>query len=150
MTYREKLKLEYPEKINRSYIGGCKGCPKDYGYEDEYNLPYCSFENCKECWDREIPESDALNCSETLNCSDLISRQAAIDALMAAIDDVGILDGADIKVVFDNLPSAQPEIIYCKDCNNLKSDEYHHWCKSHGGFFNPEKDFCSRAERRTE
>lgn len=41
--------------------------------------------------------------------SDLISRQAAIDALMAAIDDVGILDGADIKVVFDNLPPVQPE-----------------------------------------
>lgn len=40
---------------------------------------------------------------------DLISRQAAIDALMDAIDDVGILDGEDIKVVFDNLPSAQPE-----------------------------------------
>ena len=40
---------------------------------------------------------------------DLISRQQAIDALMAAIDDVGVLDGADIKVVFDNLPSAQPE-----------------------------------------
>ena len=41
-----------------------------------------------------------------------------------------------------------PEVILCKDCDNLKSDEYHHWCKSHGGFFNPEKDFCSRAERR--
>jgi len=40
---------------------------------------------------------------------DLISRQAAIDALMVAIDDVGILDGDDIKMVFDNLPSAQPE-----------------------------------------
>lgn len=37
---------------------------------------------------------------------DLISRQAAIDALMVAIDDVGILDSDDIKVVFDNLPSA--------------------------------------------
>ena len=41
-----------------------------------------------------------------------------------------------------------PEVILCKDCDNLKSDEYHHWCKSHGGFFNPEKDFCSRAVRR--
>ena len=48
--------------------------------------------------------------------SDLISRQAAIDALMVAIDDVGILDGDDIKVVFDNLQSAQQEIIRCKDC----------------------------------
>ena len=27
-----------------------------------------------------------------------------------------------------------PEVILCKDCDNLKSDEYHHWCKSHGGF----------------
>ena len=42
--------------------------------------------------------------------SDLISRQAAIDALMVAIDDVGILDGDDIKVVFDSLPSAQSEL----------------------------------------
>lgn len=41
--------------------------------------------------------------------SDLIERQAAIDALAVAIDDVGILDGDDIKIVFDNLPSAQPE-----------------------------------------
>ena len=51
----------------------------------------------------------STNCSEFPNNSDLISRQATIDALMAAIDDVGILDGADIKVVFDNLPSVQPE-----------------------------------------
>ena len=42
--------------------------------------------------------------------SDLISRQAAFDALMVAIDDVGILDGDDIRVVFDNLPSAQSEL----------------------------------------
>jgi hypothetical protein len=40
---------------------------------------------------------------------DLISRQQAIDALMAAIDDVGVLDGADIKTVFDMLPSVQHE-----------------------------------------
>jgi hypothetical protein len=49
------------------------------------------------------------NCSEIPNNSDTISKQQAIDALMAAIDDVGVLDGADIKVVFDNLPPAQPE-----------------------------------------
>ena len=42
--------------------------------------------------------------------TDTISRQAAIDALMVAINDVGILDGDDIRVVFDNLPSAQSEL----------------------------------------
>ena len=37
--------------------------------------------------------------------SDLISRQAAVDALMVAVDTVGILDAEDIKVVFDDLPT---------------------------------------------
>lgn len=56
---------------------------------------------------------------------DLIRRQQAIDALMAAIDDVGILDGADIKAVFDNLPPAQPEPqwILCSE----KMPEEHEW-----------------------
>ena len=41
--------------------------------------------------------------------SDLISRQAALNALTDAVKSVGVLDADDIKVVFDNLPSAQPE-----------------------------------------
>ena len=75
-------------------------------------------------WDRDIdrnPYGDALNMaiealkaqlSKENTTKDAISRQQAIDALMAAIDDVGVLDGADIKVVFDNLPPAQPEPTY--------------------------------------
>ena len=54
-------------------------------------------------------EHEKAQFSKESTTKDTISRQAAIDALMAAIDDVGVLDGADIKVVFDNLPSAQPE-----------------------------------------
>ena len=46
---------------------------------------------------------------------DLISRRAAIDALMVAVDTVGILDAEDIKVVFDDLPSAQPEPLTDKE-----------------------------------
>jgi len=55
MTCREKLKMEHPEKVSSSQIGGCLGCPSTYGY-----LPYpeggCVGKNCNECWDREIPE----------------------------------------------------------------------------------------------
>lgn len=40
---------------------------------------------------------------------DLISRQAVLDALMVAVDDVGVLDAEDIETVFALLPSAQPE-----------------------------------------
>ena len=50
------------------------------------------------------------------NVGDIISRQAAIKALMAAVDDVGVLDKEDIKKVLDMLPSVEPEIIRCKDC----------------------------------
>jgi len=41
--------------------------------------------------------------------SDMISRQAAIDALMDAVKKVGVLDADDIKTVFDALPSVQHE-----------------------------------------
>ncbi len=56
MTFREKLKKEHPERVNDAwYIGGCNGCPHQYGYEEG---THCSrnYSNCRECWDREIPE----------------------------------------------------------------------------------------------
>lgn len=58
MTFREKLKREHPEMVNERYIGGCKGCPSGYGYGD--NMPNCSHVTCAECWNREIPGSEAL------------------------------------------------------------------------------------------
>jgi len=60
----------------------------------------------------EMPSAQPEKCTdkrtETHAC-DLISRQAAIDALMVAVDDVGVLDAEDIETVFALLPSAQPE-----------------------------------------
>lgn len=63
MTYREKLKKEYPEKINLISWGGCEGCPGTYDYSDD-EYPRCPYgrpngSNCSKCWDREIPEKSA-------------------------------------------------------------------------------------------
>lgn len=69
MTYREKLKQEYPENVSDIYAGGCKGCPKTYGYgpEDGATRETCitqqkfmwiNKELCRQCWDREIPEEE--------------------------------------------------------------------------------------------
>ena len=66
MTFKEKLKKEYPDKINNRVKGGCRGCPHDYGYEIyEEKHEYCFFPknkepgaNCKACWNREIPEEE--------------------------------------------------------------------------------------------
>lgn len=78
--------------------------------------------------------------------SELIDRQAAIDAL----DRIGSLDTeADKKYaisVFEELPSAQPEIIRCKDCK--------HWdgVDTCDVIDAPvwDDDFCSMAERRID
>ena len=55
MTFREKLQLEHPEKVNDKYDGGCYGCPNDYGYETAISQ-YCASRLCSFCWDREMPE----------------------------------------------------------------------------------------------
>lgn len=57
LTFREKLKQEHPEKLKVTYGGGCKGCPKDYGYINEKcPMQDKKVKNCRECWDREITE----------------------------------------------------------------------------------------------
>ena len=107
---------------------------------------------------------------------DVISRQAAIDALWKALyeyedktekqfqesEDLDVGDWIEHRIFVQNmndidrqtilnLPSAQPEIIHCKDCI------YYRWeidmCEY--PFSTPhnvvhEYDYCSKAERRTD
>ena len=58
MTCREKLKIEYPDKVNNITGCGCTGCPSGYGYlpDPYYCKHYGDPELCTKCWDREIPE----------------------------------------------------------------------------------------------
>lgn len=66
MTCREKLKIEHPDEVKERYYGGCCGCPHTYGYLDppdrcaEEIKP--SEEDCRVCWDREIPETSLCKC----------------------------------------------------------------------------------------
>lgn len=58
MTCREKLAMEHPEFVSNVFLGGCRGCPDDYGYMDR--ILYCHQPNlnCYDCWNREIPGSE--------------------------------------------------------------------------------------------
>lgn len=57
MTCREKLEIEYPENINKQYAGGCKSCPRDYGYvKNDYCVEI--YNSCEECWAREAEERE--------------------------------------------------------------------------------------------
>ena len=75
--------------------------------------------------------------------SDLISRQAAIDAVKEAYENDEMFDGYEYRL--QELPSAQPEIIRCKDCK--------HWdgVDTCDVIDAPvwDNDFCSLAERRS-
>lgn len=61
MTCREKLAQEHPDNIGNRWLGGCAGCPHDYGYLAKPE--YCNFGQgaatiCTECWDREISNAE--------------------------------------------------------------------------------------------
>jgi len=89
---------------------------------------------------------------------DLIYRQAAIDALKRQAETMsewsnryaeqrkGVLTAVNIV---EDLPSAQPEVIRCKDC---KKNPHWEWvgCPMTGKNTRKPDDFCSYAERRTD
>lgn len=63
MTCREKLTIEMPLCVNSDHLGGCYGCPHNYGYLPE-SMDLCkngyqqSYLNCRKCWDQEIPGTE--------------------------------------------------------------------------------------------
>lgn len=62
-TFRDRLKKEHPECVSSIFDGGCKGCPRDYGYESWRDaLKACKGTNhdCTACWDREVTSSNEL------------------------------------------------------------------------------------------
>ena len=61
-----------------------------------------------------------------------------------------------IGIDLEKLPSAQPEIIRCKDCRYYKTSQYVNGLRkflpkcSFNNIYVAEEDFCSQAERRTD
>jgi len=73
--------------------------------------------------------------------SDLISRQAAIDAVDEALTRVFVEHRDIAEKVINKITSAQPEIIMCRDCIHA----HDHDCPVNWG--RTEDDYCSWAER---
>ena len=102
-----------------------------------------------------MTENELFGISEQLN--DLISRQAAIDALVKLTH----LDWKNLKIihpmldVFEELPSAQPEIIKCKDCLHwVRTCGDNQWGLGDCDVFDKHlvmcEGYCAWAERRTD
>lgn len=86
--------------------------------------------------------------------SDLISRQAAIDAFKPYADYESNRTNADwvqrIELVLHDMPSAQPDIIRCRDCRWRKDQsDSTAWlpCRA---IATPSEFYCAGAERRTD
>lgn len=63
MTYKEKLQMDNPERVNESYGGGCYGCPEEYGYERGDFEGYGGIpekNRCTRCWNREMEGTEPL------------------------------------------------------------------------------------------
>lgn len=64
VTYRDLLEVEHPYKVDDHYIGGCCGCPHEYGYDsidarpcDEKYIGHGEWDPfCKKCWSRHVPK----------------------------------------------------------------------------------------------
>jgi len=85
---------------------------------------------------------------------DLISRQVAIDALCEEYcnghHDCKYYPRCENLRWIQELPSAQPEIIRCKDCRNYINNCCYERKRILTGLFVHDNDFCSWAERRTD
>ena len=89
--------------------------------------------------------------------NDLIDRQAAIEAVRkCSVKEVTpafmLVDKAEVMTELMMLPSAQPEIIQCKDCKWWSNDDYRE-CSSPNyddGYVTPAGFYCGYAERRTD
>ena len=81
---------------------------------------------------------------------DLISRQAAIDAANAVWSVTGDKNVAKVREQIKDLPSAQPEIIRCKDCKHWACDDSKSYCDELGIFDRDMNSYCSYAKRKEE
>lgn len=82
--------------------------------------------------------------------NDPISRQDAIDELLAMLNS-DYLDGYKYLEKLKRLPSAQPEIIHCRECKHWEQESIcDGYCSEieKDGF--DEDHFCSYAERQEE
>lgn len=110
----------------------------------------------KESVDVAISVLQAQDVPDT-NVGDTVSRQAAIDAIKKCTDIYinnlpPMVDKSEAYNAISELPSAQPEIIRCKDCKWWSNDDYRE-CSSPNyddGYVTPAGFYCGYAERRTD
>jgi len=84
--------------------------------------------------------------------NDLISRQALLESIERISVKGNVLDDDWIYRFVQEFPSAEPEIIRCKDCKHYKiGTDGLYYCYNHDDdILWQDDDYCSRGERKEE
>ena len=104
---------------------------------------------------RALPSAQSQQVTGKLN-ADCISRKAAIDALsmmQGIVAENGVRKGISLAwQQIKDLPSAQPEIVRCKDCKHRDPEDKKCDCGHDIQWQLPRQDdwYCADAERREE
>jgi len=121
----------------------------------EIRSEYNCFDEDEEPYYRAL--SDVIKILSRLEDGDAISRQQAIDEFNCCeLTPDGGIDANHAIDVLKQLPSAQPEIVRCKDCNHYQFADNRAFgmpvkmCTWFGFEDVDDNDFCSRAERWEE
>ena len=153
------------------YDGSKCNSPNDHGYHEcDYDRGIFpeSYEELSNNSPKLDKENGDLQPTCNLLATDTISRQAAISELMEWVEKEekkswstfkGLFHWTGVKAMLECLPSAQPEIVRCKDCKHVFRYRSEESAKKFGqiyecrrGVLNLPKlnDFCSKAERRND
>lgn len=155
---------------------GLKVCPFCGGEAKVMDMGYPHWVYCKNCgakvhgrttdekdsikaWNRRVLKKQDV---PDTNVGDTISRQAAIDCFWTK--ERYFRDALDVIKDIRRLPSAQPEVIRCKDCKYFELDHFekvekfpipiivaHEVCTKWGNGCQSSVDgWCFMAERRTD
>ena len=159
MTTQEKK----PMKLSTICLR-CKKPAVTFSTDDD--IPYTNYSYCEDCLRKGLkllkaqeepkqPEngSELFGDAEKLGdktADDLISKRDVFEMLKRECSSI-VEDFLKDKI--NSLPSAQPEIIHCKDCRYYQDNNggYPHMnCKWDANETPDADDFCSGAERRTD
>lgn len=98
MTFRERLQKEHPGCINEYGLGGCDGCPYEYGYEKrKEETCKVSDEECRKCWDREIPGTEEKKPLDAASVTLIAETYGLEKQLIKLIEECGELVTAAAK-----------------------------------------------------
>lgn len=141
MTCRERLFVEHPEYIGDRFVGGCSGCPKDYGYARDPELCRPGEKNCRKCWDREVEKKK--DCDSINTASHTYSLHSPIvkirEKKIVVYEKVGFFENGESlyrqKTCMTKVPYEQ-----CPMCGATLCSRWNNYCGKCGSRMNKGKN----------